>query len=67
MVCCGHWSLGRTGIGITKFLQKINNVLALTDEDTVRELSNLEAEKEFQFSHHAHLKLLGHHISELLA
>jgi hypothetical protein len=55
-----HESLDGLGIGRVKPLEHILHIFGLTQE-SVLQLLDLKTKEELQFTHHGHLKPLGHH------
>ena len=60
-----HWRRVSFAVLHSKLLQAIFEIFFLRDEDAVALLTDLETQKELQFTHHGHLILLLHHISKL--
>ena len=61
-----HWRRVSFAFLDYKLLQAIFEIFFLRDEDVVALLTDLETQKELQFTHHGHLILLLHHISKLI-
>jgi hypothetical protein len=61
-----HGSIDRLCICHVKLLEHIISVLRLANKSPFLQLLDLESEEELQFTHHGHLKSLGHNPTKLL-
>jgi hypothetical protein len=61
-----HGSFDRLRIHHVKLLEHIMSVLCLANESSILQLLDLKSEEELQFTHHGHLKSLGHDHTKLL-
>jgi hypothetical protein len=60
-----HGSLDGLGIGHVKPLEHILHILGLTQESPFLQFLDLIPKEELQFTHHRHLKSLGHDPTKL--
>ena len=61
-----HWRRVSFAVLHSKLLQAIFEIFLLRDEDAIALLTDLETQKELQFTHHGHLILLLHHMTKLI-
>jgi hypothetical protein len=61
-----HGSFDRLGIYHVKLLEHIMGVLRLANKSFILHLLDLESKEELQFTHHRHLKSLGHDPTKFL-
>jgi hypothetical protein len=61
-----HGSIDRLGIHHVKLLKHIMGVLHLANKSSMLHLLDLKSEEELQFTHHGHLKSLGHDPTKFL-
>src|SRR6185312_17541820 len=61
----GHRCLDWFSIGHVKLLEHITCILGLTYESSFLQLLDLKTKEELQFTHHGHLKSLGHDPTKL--
>jgi hypothetical protein len=60
-----HRGLDELGVGHVKPLEHILYILGLTQESLFLHLLDLKPNEELQFTHHRHLKSLGHDLTKL--
>jgi hypothetical protein len=60
-----HESFDRLCIHHVKLLKHIMSVLCLANESFILQLLDLKSEEELHFTHHGHLKSLGHDPTKL--
>jgi hypothetical protein len=61
-----YGSFDRLGIHHVKLLEHIMGVLCLTNKSSILHLLDTKSEEELQFTHHGHLKSLGHDPTKFL-
>jgi hypothetical protein len=61
-----HGSFDRLGIHHVKLLEHIMGVLRLANKSLMLHLLDLKSKEELQFTHHGHLKSLGHDPTKFL-
>jgi hypothetical protein len=61
-----HGSFDWLGVHHVKLLEHIMGVLFLTSKSSILHLLDLKSKEELQFTHHGHLKSIGHDPTKIL-
>jgi hypothetical protein len=66
MTISAHGSLDEFCIIHIKLLENVTNILRLAYKCPIFDFLNLKSKKEREFTHHRHLKPIGHNLAKLI-